>query len=154
MDGGGGVTVAMIMADSNTTSILNRLLRLHSRSLPTYLASAPPWRRSSDEEASQALEQIASDHSRTVDRLATSIMSKRGMVSMGEFPMEFTDLHDLSISFVIAQVIEKQETLVSNIQSLIGQLGSDPMSKALAEETLGEAKGHLDNLRELAGKSG
>jgi hypothetical protein len=137
------------MGPPSTTEILNRLLVLHVRSLPMYLRYAPPYELYASERARDVLGQIADDHQRTVDRLGTLILDGGGTVDYGEFPMSFTSLHDLSLRYLVKLLIERQEKLIVACQKLAEQLNMAPYAQAAARESVGEAKGHLDNLREL-----
>lgn len=132
-----------------TVDVLNRLLAMHSRSLPTYLVSAPPWYPESDSNAMVALRHVAEDHALMVDRLGAEIMREHGAVKAGEFPMTYTDLHDLSIDFVLRQVVSELQGNLEEIQTCMDQLQNAPAAKALAEEALGATQGHLDNLVSL-----
>ena len=137
------------MGEMTTVDILNRLLAMHSRSLPTYLVSAPPWYPESDSDAMVALRHVAEDHALMVDCLGAEIMRENGAVKAGEFPMNYTDLHDLSIDYIIRQVVSELRVNLEEIQTCIDQLQNAPGAKALAEEALGATQGHLDNLDSL-----
>ena len=67
----------------------------------------------------------------------------------GEFPMDYTDKHDLGIDFLINSAIEYQQQDIVSIDNLVEKLQVAPAAKALAQEALGMAKGHLDSLQEL-----
>ncbi len=129
--------------------ILNRLLVIHARSLAVYLADAVPWGRPEDEHARDVLVMIAADQLTTVDRLANAIQEQGGVVLKSEFPMEFTGFNDLSIEYLISELVRYQAADVVEIEELVTQLDSDASSRPLAEETLGAAKGHLETLTEL-----
>ncbi len=78
------------MNSVSTNDVLNRIVVLHSRSLPVYLTYAPPWQMVGMAEAMTVIKQIAEDNQRTVDRLAAIILENGGTVDHGEFPMSFT----------------------------------------------------------------
>lgn len=137
------------MPKSETIAALNRLVQIHNRSLAMYLHSARPWTRPGDELASETLKMIAADHQRTVDRLGRVVLDFGGRVDMGEFPMEFTDLHDLSMSFLLKELVRYQKRDIRRIQQCIDDLRLAPLARAVGEESLGAAKGHLDTLEEL-----
>ena len=137
------------MSPPSTTEILNRLLVLHMRSLPMYLSYAPPYELSRHEKAKVVLYRIVEDHKRTVDRLGTLILDSGGTIDYGEFPMSFTSLHDLSLSYLLKLLIERQQKHVFACEKLAEQLGMAPYAQAAAREVVGEAKGHLENLQEL-----
>ena len=130
--------------------ILNRLLILHERSLPIYLAYAPPWELENYPQVKAVIDQIVEDQKRTVDRLATIILENDGALDHGEYPMSFTSLHDLSVKYLLGQLIDRQTKLIGVIDKLAVQLTAAPYAQAAAREALGEAKGHLENLQELS----
>lgn len=139
------------MADSaHVVNVLNHLLAIHNRSLPMYLASARPWARRQDEPTVQGLLEIAAANQRLVDRIGAMIIELDGVVRSGEFPHRFADWHDLSASFFLARALECQERDVVRIAKCVEWLADAPRARALAEESLGEAKAHLETLRELA----
>ena len=139
----------MLMSPPSTTDILNRLLVLHERSLPMYLSYAPPADLANNEKARAVLAQIVEDQRRTIDRLATLVLDNGGTVDYGEFPLSFTSLHDLSLSYLLTLLIDRQRKLVAVSEKLADQLALAPYAQAAAREAVGEAKGQLDNLLEL-----
>jgi hypothetical protein len=141
------------MAQARTIDILNRLYMLHYRSLPAYLHYAPPDRIRNHPEACQVLAQIVADQAATADKLATMVLDEGGTVVPGEFPMWFTGLHDLSVDYLVNQLIERQQKFIAACEGLADQLATSPYAQAAAREAIGEAKGHLDNLKELSAAS-
>jgi hypothetical protein len=133
-----------------TLELLNELLVLHSRSLPTYLANAKPWAKRNDTRSLQVLQNIASDHRLMTDRIARVIMRQGGIPDMGEYPMLFTDMHDLSTDYVLKSVREFQMRDIKRIGEIVDALLDAPQALAVAQEALGAAKAHLDLLDELA----
>jgi hypothetical protein len=139
----------MLMSPPSTTDILNRLLVLHVRSLPMYLHFAPPDKIARKPQAKAILDQIVEDQLRTIDRLGTLILDHGGTVDNGEFPMSFTSLHDLSLKYLLKLVIERQEKTIAACENLAENLATAPYAQAAAREAIGQAKGHIENLREL-----
>lgn len=138
------------MNGSQTSDILNRILTLHERSLPAYLSYAAPWEIAKEPQVAAVIAQIVDDHKRTVDRLAKLILENHDVVDNGEFPMSFTSLHDLSVDYLLKQVIDRQRKMISVLAKLADMLATAPYAQAAAREALGEAKGHLENLEEVA----
>ena len=133
----------------STNEILNRLLILHERSLPVYLSYAHPEHIEKSPRIGQVFRQMAEDHLRTVDRLGMLVLENHGTVTHGEFPMSFTSLHDLSLSYLLKLLIERQQKHIVVCEKLAEQLSMAPYAQAAAREVVGEAKGHLENLQEL-----
>ncbi len=140
------------MPTPSTIDILNRLYVLHYRSLAVYLHYAQPYQLARDAQAAAVLGQMAEDQNRTADRLAAMILDANGQVDLGEFPMSFTGLHDLSVEYLVKQLIDRQKKHIGACEKLADMLSLAPYAQAAAREAVGEAKGHLDNLTELAGE--
>lgn len=132
----------------DTVFILNQLLAIHGSSLPIYLVSAPPHRQFGDERAWECLRNIMEDQQAMVDKLADYIEELDGTPNRGEFPMDFTGMHDLSMDHILRTVMERQQCEMEWIEQLSSKLEADPTAKALAQEALGAAKAHLQSLEE------
>jgi hypothetical protein len=128
---------------------LNRLFAVLCRSLPAYLASAEPWARSDRPRARAALDHLMADQQMYAQRVAEAIIEHGGRPNPGPFPPEFAAKNDLSIEFLLPEVIEYQEQDALAIERCAVALEGDPALHALAEEILGNIKGHLDLLKEL-----
>lgn len=138
------------MAESRAIDVLNRLLELEYRSLPMYLEGTSPWMKAGEERAAEVLKHLVTDQKEIAGRIAKMIFDRGGRVEIGGFPMEFTDLHMLSLDFLVHECIDWQKQAIAEIEGLIGQLQRDHQARALAEEALGLARGHLENLEETA----
>lgn len=137
------------MNDRQVTDILNRLLAIHTSSFPTYLVCTGPWTHRGDEAASETLSQIVADEQNTADRVVQMITDLGGSVASSTYPMLFTDLHDLALEFLLQRLVEYQQQDIVSIESCAADLADAPLARALAEEALGAAKGHLESLEEL-----
>jgi hypothetical protein len=131
---------------NNRINILNRLLAIHYRSLPMYLRDARPWRHSGDDRANELLSQIITEHQRMVEHISETLLELGGDIEPGEFPMLFTDMHDLSYNYLLRQLVDQQRQMVAQIQECADAAPGEP----LVLEALGLAKGHLEELQELA----
>jgi hypothetical protein len=138
------------MTSPSTIQVLNRLLALHDRSLPMYLGYAAPWTLGDDSAAKETLSLIVADQREMADRIGKAILDAGGVVSHARFPMHYTAYHDLSYEFLVKQMISAQKQDIAAIEQCVAQLEHEPAARALAEEALGAAKGHLESLSELA----
>lgn len=138
------------MSDSRNIDALNLLLARQYRSLAMYLTDATPWTHDGDEQAAATLANIVTDQNRMVRRIADLILDRRGAIDPGEFPMEFTDTHLLSLDFLIHELIHYQKQDVAAIEDCVRRLARDPEGRALAEEALGSERAHLEALERLA----
>jgi hypothetical protein len=141
------------MPAQSTIDLLNRLYVLHYRSLAVYLHYAPPNQLARHPQAAGVLAQVVADQTRTADRIGALILESGGTVDPGEFPMAFTGLHDLSLDYLLKQLIDRQQRTIAACERIAAQLDMAPFAQAVAREAVGEAKGHLENLQELAGQA-
>lgn len=137
------------MPTLDRTATLNRLLQIHYRSLPMYLASARPWVPRGHEKAAETVDLVVEDQKRTIDKITRALLDLGADIALGEFPMVFTDLHDLSVDFLLKELVEAQRRDVAAIEDCVADLAGDP----LAQEALGAAKGHLESLEEAVAET-
>ena len=113
-----------------------------------YLVSAPPHRRFGDNQVWEVLRHIIDDQKLMIDKIAEHIESLDGTPDMGEFPMAFTGMHDLSMDYIMQQVLKRQKNEVLLIEQLSEQLEPGSQARALAQEALGAAKAHVQSIEE------
>lgn len=140
------------MNQSPALNVLNELLVIHFRSFAQYLLATHPLIQHSDDEAVEAIRDIVEDQQKHCSRLADMIQRRGGRIEQGDFPMDFTDTHDLGLDFIIKKLTAEQIHDERSIENCVAQLDDDVPAKVLAEETLGAAKAHIDTLRELSSK--
>jgi hypothetical protein len=138
-----------LMTKLGTYRALNRLLTILYRSLPMYLDYACPWTRRGDEKALATLRNIVTDQKQLSTRVAQAVM-EIGPTEIGEFPIEFLDMHDLSLDFLVKKLIEYQKKDIAALEQCAADLSAERKAAALAEEAMGAARGHLESLEELA----
>jgi hypothetical protein len=137
----------MLRIDPNAA--LNRVLTIINRSFPTYLITAAPWTHPGDEGATKVVQRIVADYEMYVGRLVDLLLERRELQGFGDYPMAFTDTNDLGLDYLVSELIFYQKQDIAELEQCVAQLKSDPTGKALAEEVLGNARGHLQSLEEL-----
>ncbi len=137
---------------TRTVDLLNRLLAIVYRSLPTYLADASPWTHEGDEHASLALKNIVLDQQASAVRIVELILQLGGRFEPGEYPMEFTDTHFLSLDFLLKELLRYQRRDVAAIERIVAELEGHREARELAEETLGGERAHLEAIEALVGQ--
>lgn len=128
---------------------MNHLLAIVGRSFPQYLQYSRPYIPEGRANVVETIGAIVDDQNVLADRITQILVDAEAPIRTGDFPMEFTDMHDLGIDFLVSMAIAYQEQDVASIGQVVDDLQSAPAAKALAEESLGMAKGHLESLREL-----
>lgn len=138
------------MLQATTRNALNRLLQIHCRSFAQYLRYARPHTPGGNQEKMEIIDQIAEDQQAVSERIIALLHDASETPNMGKFPMEFTDMHDLSIDYVVKEATRYQRQTLRAISQCVDALQSSPSALALAEEAWGMAQGHLQSLEELA----
>jgi hypothetical protein len=137
------------MSETKTTLALEQLLVVLVRSFPAYLEYARPYSTQQDTHLLNTLDQIVADQEHLAERISQLMRAAGHPARLGEFPMEYTDLHDLSTEYIVRMAIEYQKQDIAEIEELVDELRMAPMALALAEEARGLAKGHLETMQEL-----
>jgi hypothetical protein len=138
------------MNELETTAVLNRLLGLLCRSLPAYLADVKTLGRPEGQTTRTALNRLVADQRMYARRVAEAIAELGGQPNPGRVPTEFAAKNDLSIEFLLQEIVTCHDRDVVAIGQCVCQLEGVSALHALAEEVLGNAKGHLDILLEMA----
>jgi bacterioferritin (cytochrome b1) len=137
--------------DDTTRTIdgLNQLLAIEHRSFPMYLTDASPWTHEGDERATEALKNIVLDQRASAQQIVEAILQLGGRFELGEYPMEYTDTHFLSLDFLLKELLRYQRRDIAAIERIIGALSGHHQARELAEETLGSERAHLEALEGL-----
>ena len=137
------------MSQPLTHVLLNRLLAIVGRSFPQYLQYSRPHTPPGRSNLVEALDGIVADQNVMARRICKMLTDAQTPARFGEFPMVYTDLHDLDLDYLIGVAVNYQEQDIATITDIAEQLQLAPAAQSLAEEVLGMAKGQLDTLREL-----
>lgn len=143
-------TTSVIVSMPDPIDMLNRVLAILERSFPSYLCYARPYVPPGREEVMRTIEQIVASQDALAKRVAQYIFAAGGRPDPGDFPIEFTDTHDLSIDFLVQEAIDYQKQDIADLQQCVEALRSAPTAQSLASEALGMAKAHLEMLQEMA----
>jgi hypothetical protein len=142
------------MSSADTIENLNRVLVLLQRSFPQYMRYARPYVPPGRESVMVTIHEIAAGQDALAERVSQTIFESGGTVDPGDFPIEYTDTHDLAVDFLVLEAIDSQKQDVAELEQIVESLRLAPASQSLASEALGMAKGHLESLEELKSKAG
>jgi bacterioferritin (cytochrome b1) len=142
------------MPSSDPTAILNRVLAMLRKSFPQYARHARPYIPPGHEQAWRTLKDIATTEESLAHQVNDEIVSMGGTTDSGDFPIEFTDTHDLGIDYMIAEAIGYQRQDIADLDACIKDLADRPSAHAVCEEILNVAKRHLKSLEDLHANPG
>jgi hypothetical protein len=135
---------------SNRT--LNEALIILNRSLPMYLSDATPWVGFGEEEMRKSLDRIVESNRENVRLLTELLHARRHPIDPGEFPMEFTGLHDVSIGYLIDPLIADQKQRIESLAACAQRLTRDTQGQSLLEDIVSAARHNLQALQALEHK--
>jgi hypothetical protein len=82
-------------------------------------------------------------------KLARYFQSHQQTYDLGDFPIAYTELHDLSLDFLIRKAVTYQKQDLAEIERCVANLAGHPEEQSLAEEALGASRAHLEMLEDL-----
>lgn len=138
------------MPSPDTINVLNRVLSILERSFPQYMCYARPYVPQGRENIMQMIEQIVAGEDALAERASRYIFESGGLPDHGDFPIEFTDAHDLAIDFLLQEAIDCLKENVADLEQCVDALRLAPAAQSLAAEAAGMTKGHLELLERLA----
>ena len=133
---------------SDSLANLNRAFVRIYRSYGQYLLSAFPEFDSATVTVAQPL---IARQTADVERLGRHLAREQGNVLLGNFPMEFGELHFLDASFLIPDWIEHQKRLIAELEAdrSAGAGAEDSVGLALLDEALAHERDSLAQLEKL-----
>ncbi len=137
------------METHHALHMLNRLLEMLYRSLPVYLQGCPPWVPRGRERACEAIGHLAIDHLHYAERVAEAIQALGGQPHPGRFPSDFAALNDVSLDCLLSRVLELARRDLRCLEQMVPELTPHVRLRDLADEILGNTRGHLEILEEL-----
>ena len=138
------------MPSSDTINVLSRVLTILERSFPQYMNYARPYVPSGRENIMQTIRQIVAGQDALAERVTRQIFESGGLPDHGDFPIEFTDTHDLSIDFLLHEAIDCLKQDVADLEICVHEMRLAPAAQSLAAEAAGLTKGNLELLQKLA----
>jgi hypothetical protein len=137
------------MPSTETINVLNRVLAILVRSLPQYLCYARPYIPQGRENIMQTNNQIVAVQDALAERVSQQVFESGGLPDHGEFPIEFTDLHDLAIDYLLQEAIDCLQQDIADLDECVAALRLAPAAQSLAAEAAGMTKGHFELLQSL-----
>lgn len=138
------------MPSTDTIHVLNRVLAILERSLPQYLQYSRPYVPQGREIVMQTIHQIVAGQDALAERVSQRVFDSGGLPDHGEFPLDFADLHDLAIDYLLQEAIDCLKQDVADLDGCVAALRLAPAAQSLAAEAVGMTKGHLELLRSVA----
>ncbi|HZZ73225.1 MAG TPA: hypothetical protein VFE24_13295 [Pirellulales bacterium] len=141
------------MRQPKIIAVLNRALATVYRSLPIFVEEVQPWSHPGDEKAAQLLQNLVADQKQYAAKIADLILDLNGCPDAGAYPIVYTDLHLLSLDYLLLEIAEQQKRDIAVLDDCLSAAQGDVRAAALLAEVLGNARGHLESLEQSQGQS-
>jgi len=138
------------MADSQHNAELNTLVIDLGRSLLQYVGEAWPWTDAASRAMQADVDELVALQTAMVQRIADLLAERNWPIDFGVYPVEYTDLHYVSLDFLLGQLIRNADELVAELREIRRRITNDPQASTLLDELEREQQFIVNKLRELA----
>ena len=140
------------MALPTDLEILNRVLRELSSCFLQYAGDCWPWASSgADGNKLQSVVQHCVERQRqSIERIAEYLAARQSRVEYGHFSTDFTDLHYVSLQFLLKQLIASQTQIVESLNRVVTTLPSGDESQELLAAVRQNEQDNLAALKQAA----
>ena len=136
------------MPNQSSSDVLNQVFTILARSFPMYLVYAHPVGTAGRQQALDLLDSIRSEQETLANRIGDFIQKSGSAARIGDFPLGYSDWHDLNLDFILKLLADYQRQDIEALENCAEQLRLAPAALALAEEALGLTRGHLELVEE------
>lgn len=138
------------MAHVQHNGKLNQLLVDIGRSLLQYVGECSAWTSPSWAEKEHEFESLVALQKEHVRQLVDLLMERGWSIDFGGFPATYTDLHFLSLKYLLKLTIESQKAVVFELDEAVHTCIDDPEGAALIREILTSERQISERLQSLA----
>jgi len=138
------------MAEQEHNARLNEILIRMLRGLLQYTGECWPW--SSEEQGGerQVIDRLVAEQREDVQEIVDLLNERDAQIDFGTYPTEYTDLHYVSLDYLLDTLIAEQEELVTDLKAAIASCGDDPEGQELLSSILPQTEAQLESLKKLA----
>ena len=137
------------MANVEHNTNLNKLLIRLSRSLLQYVGHCSTWAAHSDAALADEFPSIVDIQQDHVAELSELLAERRWTIDFGGFPAEYTDLHFLSLKYLVKNIIVNQQAIIAELEEASHVCVDDPEATELISEILKSEREITDRLASL-----
>ena len=138
------------MANVQHNAKLNQLLIDIGRSLLQYVGHCSSWSSRSDVAIANEFPTLVAAQQEHVAELSGLLTSRRWTIDFGGFPAQFTDLHFLSLKYLLKQIVINQKAILIELEEASHTSVDDPEAAALIEVILSSERKTTERLEALS----
>jgi hypothetical protein len=143
------VIPARFMNDRHQNEILNALLIDLGRSLLQYTAEAWPWTNNGEQSLRDEVDALADRQSQAAAEIADRLAKRTWPIDFGIYPVDYTDLNYVSLDYLLGEIAQNADKLVTDIHESRRQV-DEPEASDLLSRIETEQRAIAARLRELA----
>ena len=128
---------------------LDQLLITLSRSLLQYVGEAWPWTGSHASTERQKINELVSRQQKQISRLSELLSRRNRYIDFGTYPTEYTDLHYVALDYLLSQLIENEDSLITDLEQTLQKCTDDSDAIPLLQQILSDQRASLSQLQEL-----
>ena len=134
---------------STDLEILNRALRELTSCFLQYAGECWPWTSAGadGDKLRGAVMQCVERQRQSIALIAESLASRQPRVEFGKYSAEFTDLHYVSLGFLLKRLVESQKKLVESLARTVTMLPSGDESREILEAVVSNERANLAALQ-------
>ena len=141
------------MVDVEHNAKLNQLLIDIGRSLLQYVGHCSSWSSRSQAGLEQEFAKLVEIQQQHVGQISALLTDRRWTIDFGGFPASFTDLHFLSLKYLLKLILKNQDAVISELEEASHTSVHDPEASALIGEILKSEQQITQQLKELSAAS-
>jgi hypothetical protein len=138
------------MSESDINLQLNRLLIVLRRSLLQYIGECWPWTDPRHQAVRDRLQSLVERQEDGVRRLVELLQRRGWIIDFGTFPTEFTDLHYVSLDFLLAEAVENEKDVSAEIDAGVRACAHDHQAFTLLQQIAATERDILAQLTAMA----
>ena len=146
-----GITIVVsileltFMALTSELEILNRVLRDLSGCFLQYVGECWPWTAfgSDGNKQRNAVMQCVERQRQSIGLIASFLNPKQDRVEFGDFSTDYTDLHYVSLQFLVKRLVESQQKLVESADRSLAQLSGAEAARIVMSTVVSNERANL-----------
>jgi hypothetical protein len=138
------------MAAADNQQLNQLLIRLY-RSLLQYTEECWPWSGTRHVAAERAIiDSLSRAQKQSVSWLVGLLAARGWSIEFSNYPTDYTDLHYVSLDFLLSQLVAQEEALVADLSRALASAEGDAEAAAVLKEILDQERSGVERLRELS----
>ena len=138
------------MPDNLNNADLNQLVIELGRSFLQYVGQCWPWTELDAQAERETINTLMARQQTHVASLTDFLIRRGEAADFGTFPMAYTDLHYVSLDYLLAELIENEQALVAGLEGAHKSSANDPEAACLLDGMLAGERDNLKQLQDLA----